>query len=247
MADDLNPSDYSDTEETPVVLPQLNKYGKPKRVLTEKQKESLAAARLKGMAKRKELAVMKKKEKEMKDEQFLIQKLELQKRIKDHERKKKELIEDVESEEVIPKKPRNRGIINREAEEMVEKEKTNELEELKKQLELIQKDLTNVKLEQSKPRKKVIKTIIESDLEDEPEEELENKGVPQKEPVIQLSRHGSASSITSDTSITRSSMRRPVMNDGPPPTNLRNPIKKVSNHQSEFTRKMRELFPNYNE
>jgi hypothetical protein len=240
MVEDLTASDFSDTEE-PIKIPELNKYGKPKRVLTEKHREALAAARLKGIAKRKEIAAMKKKEKEIKSEQYLIQKLELQKRIKDHERRKKALIEDVEEDIPIKK----RGVIEREAEEAKEKEKINEIEELKKQLESIQKDLTNVKIEQSKPRKKVIKTIIESDLEDEPDTPDKT---PIKEPIIALSRHGSASSITSDTSVTRSTLRRPVMNDGPPPTNLRNPIKQVpKQHNNEFTRKMRELFPNFSE
>lgn len=261
LKEDINASDYSDNEEPEVkpvptkkpvptriprkdcVLPELNKYGKPKKELTERQKEALAAARIKAAAKRKELAAIKRKEQELKTEQFLIQKLELQKKIKDHERKKMELLDDIENDVEPKPKRKTPGQLAKEVEEENDRKHQKEIEELKKQLELIQKDLTEVK--NTKPKKKVIKTIIESDLEDEVEEEQE---VPVKE-VIQISRNNSNSSIRSDTSITRSSLRRPVMNDGPAPkmgfTPVKLPIKLEDPEDAAMKERLRQLFPNY--
>ena len=133
-----------------------------------------------------------------------------------------ELLDDIENDVEPKPKRKTPGQLAKEVEEENDRKHQKEIEELKKQLELIQKDLTEVK--NTKPKKKVIKTIIESDLEDEVEEEQEVVKAPAKE-VIQISRNNSNSSIRSDTSITRSTLRRPVMNDGPAPKIGFTPVK----------------------
>lgn len=183
--DELDASDFSDTEEPiikpkpkpkeKVVLPELNKYGKPKRKMTEKQLATLAAARIKGAAKRKELAAIKAKEKELKSEEFIIQKLELQKKIKAHEKKKKALMapdDESDTDTETKPKPKKKTPIYHEDVEEKERKQAEEIEELKKQLEALGADLKETKKEVAKPKRRIVKTIIESDLEDEEDGEI---------------------------------------------------------------------------
>jgi hypothetical protein len=272
--DDLNASDYSDNEqnEKPVIKEkpiELNKYGKPKRVMSDKQKATLAAARLKGAAKRKELAEIKRKEQELKVENHLIKKLELQKRIKQHERRKKRLEEVSDSEDEIEGETKKvtikkKGPITVETETEIEKKQKAELALLKEQLDKLQLDLKEVKTEQKKPKRRIVKTIIESDLEDEPdsadEEHITVKKAPKEKgtpkvpvnEVIQLSRNNSASSVLSENSV-RSQVRRPLMDTVPTPKAAFNPVKHherfVEPNDAEidnlFKENMRKLFPNY--
>jgi len=272
--DDLNASDYSDNEqnEKPVIKEkpiELNKYGKPKRVMSDKQKATLAAARLKGAAKRKELAEIKRKEQELKVENHLIKKLELQKRIKQHERRKKRLEEVSDSEDEIEGETKKvtikkKGPWTVETDTEIEKKQKAELALLKEQLDKLQLDLTSVKTEQkTRPKRRIVKTIIESDVEDDSDDEAsepiipkkkapKEKGTPPVNEVIQLSRNNSSSSILSENG-TRSQVRRPLMDTVPTPKAAFNPVKHherfVEPNDAEidslFKENMRKLFPNY--
>lgn len=83
---------------------------KKKRVMTEKQKENLAKARVLARKKRSELKSLKDREKALKKDDLLIKTLELEKKVKEHQNRIKNLAIDAgyESESKRPPKPKQK-------------------------------------------------------------------------------------------------------------------------------------------
>lgn len=138
------------------------KTGKPKRIMTEKQKLAFAKARAKGREVRKANKELREKEKQIKKEDLLIRKLECEKKVMAHESRKKQLLVDtgyISEESAGLKKKKER------AEYGSKKVKEEENEE--DEIEALERKLANLK-KTKKP--KAPKTPDVSENEDSEEE-----------------------------------------------------------------------------
>lgn len=160
-------SDYYETEsetETVDVEPVIEEVvlkPKPKRKMTEKQKENLAKARVKAREVLKAKKEMSDKRKELKKEDLLMKKLELQKTIHQHEERKKRLL--IEGGLIEPKRK------TRVKKEVVEESEPEEDPEIKE----LEEKLAKMKASENKivERRKVKKPVPDSSSElDEPVE-----------------------------------------------------------------------------
>ena len=156
MSDTEEQQIIEDSQDEVIELPLKNETkSKPKRIMSEKQAENLKKARELAYAKRRELAEISKKEKELKKEQHLIRKLELEKKITNHENYKRQLLID---SGLAPKPVRS----YKKKEEVIEEEDQEEQDEIIKLEE---------KLAKLKSKKKKV-VIEESEEEIEEEEEI---------------------------------------------------------------------------
>jgi hypothetical protein len=231
MSDNEEQRPIEENEDEVIELKVLNKTNsKPKRIMSEKQKETLAKARELAYQKRREMADMSKKEKELKREQHLIKKLELQKKINQHEEYKKKLLID---SGLAPKPVRS----YKKKEEVIEEEDQEEQDEIK-QLE--------EKLAKLKTKKKVIKEP-ESEPEEESEEEIEEE----------FALH-SRQQIEEPPKLTHKPIKKPEMKEPKNRTTPRKPDMRQSKEQidkvkpplittndPEIVKNLKQLFPNF--
>lgn len=120
------------------------KTGKPKRIMSEKQKAALAECRKKGRAVRSEMAEMRKKEKEMKKDNLLIKKLELETKLREHKSRLQQLA--ISSGRIEPNEEQKKKLIKKTykkhdhlEDDDYDKSKKSEIEELKMKLKELQK------------------------------------------------------------------------------------------------------------
>jgi hypothetical protein len=262
--EEVEPIDYSDEseeEEQPktsikkkveTVETISAKTGKPKRVMSEKQKKILAEARVLARARRAEIKEMHMKEKEMKKEQFLIRKLELEKKVKEHENKIRKLayeaghVTEEQYENATGKKVRKKSVkkdpLEDDEEDLRQRKKIEELEE--KLNEMKKSHCAGSRITASKP--KVIKE--ESESEEEIEEDIElpkrGRGTPAKKPI---SRSTSVESTSSRTGAPKVKLEEveDVPNESKRFKN-KNPMvreQEVSGDQKKLMDTMRHLFP----
>lgn len=144
------------------------KTGKPKRVMSEAQKENLAKARVLGRARRKELKDLRDQEKAIKKDNFLIRKLEVEKQVLEHKKKMRAL---AEGAGYLEKEPKIRGKYKERSTELKDddndKFQQTEIEKLEAQLATLRSSKTRP----SKNRAPVSESESETEPEPEPEPE----------------------------------------------------------------------------
>lgn len=204
----------------------LTKTGRVKREMSEAQKKVLAAARVKAREKRKELKEIRDKEKSLKNDDLLIRRLTVEKKVLEHKNMLKNLAIDAGmADESLRPKPKRKPYTHKEKDEDddYQKSKRNEIAKLQKQLEELQ-----IK------HKVVSKKEESSDSESESEEEeivVERKKKPVK--VIRKVEENKEERIP---------VKKPVFKPDPPlpPESSRkkieNPMKHVSKGNTEDPR-----------
>jgi hypothetical protein len=120
------------------------KTGKPKRIMSQKQKDALAAARSKGRIVRHEMMLLKKKQKELKKDKLLMTKLEVEAEVLEHKKKLQQMAiragyepTEEQKKNIIGRKPyKKRDHLE---DDDYDKSKKDEIAELQKQLKELQK------------------------------------------------------------------------------------------------------------
>jgi hypothetical protein len=221
----------------------LNKFGKPKRVMTEHHKEQLAKARVKARAVRTQLKDIRNKEKEMKKEDLLLRKLELEAKIVSHNNKKKDLMVRagyLTREEAGEKKERKKYEKKEDREERddlkIEEEEEDKLKKLEEELAQLKLKKKSVKEEVEEPEPKEHKKKSKKPKVVEPESDSDADTEPEPEPIkVKVVRH---------------KIMKPVMEVAPKREMNVEPIKRNINTGEDITPEMRRqlqmLFPNGN-
>lgn len=119
------------------------KTGRPKRIMSEKQKLALAECRKKGREKRAQLAALRKQEKELKKDELLVKKLEVEAKVREHKSRLQQLAlragyepTEEEKKKIIKKTYKKHDHLE---DDDYDKSKKSEIEELKQQLKKLQK------------------------------------------------------------------------------------------------------------
>jgi hypothetical protein len=249
--------EYSTEEEEIEPEPPTNislKTGKPKRVMSEAQKQNLVKARAAARIKKDELKGMRLQEKKLKKEEHLVKKLDLEARIKAHEDNLRLLaykagrVSKDEYEATTEKKIRKKSVKKDHlADDEVDNEENKEISALEEKLE-------KLKFKSKIKKPKAIKE--ESEIEESSEEELsyeppkrsrEHKGTPAKKPQSRSNSVESTSSRSGNPKIKlekvedvpseskRFKNKNPMVRDQP-----------VSGEQDKLKSVMASLFPTTN-
>jgi hypothetical protein len=208
-----------ETKDEPEV--QYTKTGRIKKPMSEAQKENLSKARIKARAVRKELKELRDAEKNIKKDDRLIRKLEVEAKILNHNEKKKELFKKAGyvNDEVETKPKKKQSKVN---EEETEEQQIKALEE---KLSLLKKK--EVKEVVEKPKKKKVATPISS-----PEESEEENEVIHETPKV----------------VRRKGIQTPVMDLKPKRAENQNPMARQAKKEvtdPAIRAQLLSLFPNY--
>ncbi len=159
-----------------VEKPLLSKTGRPKKVMSEQQKLNLAKARVKGREKRKELKGIRDQERQIKKDDLLIKKLEMEAKVLEHKRRLQKLAvnagyaNDEDVDKPIKKERKPKAAHDHLKDDNLDVQQ-------KSQIEKLEEELAALRVKVAPKKKKVVAPVVEQDLVSESEAESDEEVV----------------------------------------------------------------------